>query len=219
VGREDWYRRSTWTERDREEFGARLQRCRTEHTKAESLRIQALYLERVGGQEMLLASIALLDRLLQRHPVSSSLGAAYKQKGNCLLALGRVGEAIDAFRAALAAQRAHPFVRDYSHLDFAGLVLACRRSDLYPEVLAAFTEFGGNERLPIEQYRFHGARALMLDEMGNRDEAREAALAALEASRQVHSSFHKHPTEGLVTDPDPSVQERLSAIANNDVRA
>ena len=59
----------------------------------------------------------------------------------------------------------------------------------------------------------------VLDDMGKRLEAGQAAAIALEASRQTESGFQKHRDIGLVVDPDEGVQRRLASIADSERRA
>lgn len=48
MGRDDWYRRTTWTSEDAEAFFDRLNRSRGLESKAQYVRIQALDLEEAG---------------------------------------------------------------------------------------------------------------------------------------------------------------------------
>jgi hypothetical protein len=86
VGRNDWFRRKTWTQADQDAFFARLNRSRSAGKKAQYLRIQALSLQSAGTEEMLRASIALLDQIFEEYPDAVDLAQAYLQKAECLLA-------------------------------------------------------------------------------------------------------------------------------------
>ena len=48
MGSPDWFRRSTWTVTDQQEFRESLNRCRSESGRAQYLRIQAVHLETRG---------------------------------------------------------------------------------------------------------------------------------------------------------------------------
>ena len=74
MGRHDWYRRTTWSQTDREAFHARLKRSRSEEGKAQYLRIQALHLQETGDPERIAAAVELLDELLAKYP--DTLGMA-----------------------------------------------------------------------------------------------------------------------------------------------
>src|ERR1700722_5779262 len=63
VGREDWYRRTTWSNDDREQFFARLERSREAFHKSQYLRIQAYCLQLAGLYE---DALQLLNLLVER---------------------------------------------------------------------------------------------------------------------------------------------------------
>jgi len=214
MGQQDWYRRTTWTRRDQDEFAARLARSRSAFNKAQYLRIQALSLQQAGGRGRLLAALSLLDELVGLYPDELSLGTALLQRAECLEQLGRTDEAIDAYRGSLDAQRANPTVRDGAYLGYAALVVTrLRRLDLYVEVLAVLEEFGGGEVFPVQQYRYNALRAFILSELGRYLEAREAAILALAASAKKESPFRYHRGLGIVTNPEVVLQKRLERIA------
>ncbi len=213
MARTEWYRRTTWTPADQEDFAAHLKRSRSPVQKAQYLRIQAHHLQEVGGSEMVRASLSLLDDLIENYPDNFSLGTAYMQKGQCLEELGRADDALEAYRVAI--QRANPHVRDSAYIAFGELVLKMDRKDLYPEALAFLEEFGGHEYFPAESYRYNGARALMFEEMGRESEARLAARVALGASQKTESPFRYHRKLGLVREIDEAVHRRLVAIAQS----
>ena len=102
MSKTEWYRRSTWTEQDREEFTARLNRSRGAFYKAQYLRIQAAHLAEAGLHA---AAIELLDLLLLKFPEKNDLPFAHRQKAIALGRLRQTESAIEEFRAALAAQR------------------------------------------------------------------------------------------------------------------
>lgn len=88
----DWFRRSSWTARDREEFDARLQRSRGPANKAQYLRIQALHLAEAGLHT---AAIDLLDKLLREFPCRTELASAHQQRAESLAKLRQPDAAFD----------------------------------------------------------------------------------------------------------------------------
>jgi tetratricopeptide (TPR) repeat protein len=219
MARHEWFRHTSWSETDQLEFLAHLRRCRSASSKAQYLRIQALHLQETGAQALIMAALGLLDQVLGEYPAKTELASVYLQRGECLMVLGKGEEAIESLRKSLEFQRDFPFARNEAHLVFGELVVRLGRRDLYSEVLATLGDFGDLDDLPIQQYRKSVVRASILDELGRREEAREAAAAALQASGQTKSPFRNHPRIGLVGSPDPAVQERLAAIAARGERA
>ena len=101
MARRDWYRRSTWTAAQREEFFHRLARCRP-HNRALYLRIQAAALQAAQPD----IALELLDYLLENHPDPDVLAGAHLDRARCLELLDRLLEAALAYRAAIAARYA-----------------------------------------------------------------------------------------------------------------
>src|SRR5581483_9187282 len=106
MGREDWYRRTTWSEIDQKQFFDRLKRSREAFHKVQYLRIQALYLQESGLHH---DAIALLNKLLTDYPNESfeELPALH-QKAECLWAVGDHIGSFEAYAQALASQRRDP---------------------------------------------------------------------------------------------------------------
>jgi tetratricopeptide (TPR) repeat protein len=178
------------------------------------LRIQALYLQELGSDEMLTAALELLDELLNQYPDHFSVGTALFQKARCLEALARQNEALQVYRDSLTYQREHPGVRDSAYLGFGELVLKLGRADLLQEALRALQEFGANELFPADAYRSNAIRALAFDQLGHHAEARLAARVALAASEKTESPFRYHKKLGLVHDANTAIQERLRDLAD-----
>ena len=74
MGREDWYRLTSWSESDQEAFFARLNRSRTLYHKSQYARIQAGHLKEAGYVK---ESLELLQRLYEEWPHESQLPSAY----------------------------------------------------------------------------------------------------------------------------------------------
>jgi len=212
MGRSDWYRRTTWTESDQTEFFARLNRSRSPSAKAQYLRIQAVYLQEAGTKEMIRASITLLDKLLEEYPDAFDLASVYLQKAECLLALGDETGAIHYFRKSLQREREFPNVRTTAALRFGWMIVERRLSNFYDEALLAIEHYVGINNVlvfPFERYIVNAIRAVITEERGCPDVARELAQAALDAASQKHSDFRYHPTVGLVQSTNSPIHTRL----------
>jgi tetratricopeptide (TPR) repeat protein len=211
--KKDWYRKNSWTFEDRVDFEAHLKRSRSSFHKAQYLRIQALQLQDLGTEPMLHAALELLDRLLADYPDPSQLTAALTQRGECLSDLGRYEDALISFRRAFEAQRQFPNIRVNTYLRFGELVVALKRRDLYSEALSLLKEFGGDEVFPVEKYEAAAIQALISEEAGDVPAARLFARAALSAMAQQEPPFPRHKNIGLVRFVDPTVLDRLRALA------
>jgi tetratricopeptide (TPR) repeat protein len=211
LGRVDWYRRSTWTAEDQADFRARLKRSRG-FNKAQYLRLQALALQEVGTEPLLLAALSLLDQLVQEYPEPSQLASAHQQRAQCLADLGRYADAIASYHASFEAQRQAPNWKTEAYLDFGELVLGSKREELYGQAVAVLNEFGGGEPFPASQYRSATIRALICNAVGDRRGARLHAEEALAAVAKTESPFRYHRKLGVVRFVDPEVLDQLRAL-------
>jgi hypothetical protein len=215
MGKHDWYRRTTWTESDRTAFFERLNRSRSLIAKVQYLRIQAWYLFQVGTREMYEASLALVEKLLKDHPVSIESGPAHTLRTQCLMALGRQDDAIQACQASMEAQRSSASIRDDAYLLFGELVLRAKRVELYHAVAAALEEFGQAIVFPVQRFRYYCIRSFLAKYTGRDNEAAQYAREALSQVDLKTSGFRYHANLGLVNSVSPELRDQLEVIANS----
>jgi tetratricopeptide (TPR) repeat protein len=213
----DWYRKTTWGEADQVDFFARLKRSRTAYNKAQYLRIQANYLEGVGSNEMLKASLELLDKMFAEFPEQTQLASAYTQKASCLAKLGDIDGAIVNYQRALQTEREFPRAKTYAFIDFGKLVAENKLAQFYDDALTVL-EAELNSRgiqFPSDTFNAFGIRSLIAAQRGQIQKAKEFAKAALEAAAKIDSGFRYHPTVGLVRDKEAPFYKSVQAIAQN----
>jgi tetratricopeptide (TPR) repeat protein len=209
----DWYRNTTWNEAIESDFNARLKRSRTPFNRCQYLVIQAGTIRQSENPVFLLAAVALANRAVNEHPHPAFLAGAHLAKAHALVDLGRPTDAIDSFRAAVAAQRAYPGMKHLTHLAFGELALSLRRTDLYAEVEALFPEFGdADELFPANAFQSNYLRAAFAEAKGEMDQARRYAEKALAASRATQTEFRYHRKVGLFQGAAPDVLEHLRRL-------
>jgi tetratricopeptide (TPR) repeat protein len=213
MGNPEWFRRTTWTERDASEFEERLARSRGASRKAQYLRIQAVHLFETGDLSLTRAALSLVDRVIAEFPDPFQLTPALSLRAEALVDLGQPEEALQTYGRALEARRAFPQVGDDGYVGFAELVLALRRRELYGAALGALDEFAGSVQFPIEEFRIATCRALIAAEQGESTDARRWAREALAAAAKTESPFRYHRKLGLVRGVDPRAFERLKSLA------
>lgn len=190
---------------------SRLTRSRSTFHKAQYVRIQALHLVQDARPPLYGAALELLDLLLLEFPDRSQLAGVHKQRGQCLVALGRGSEALDEFQRAMETERYG--IRSYAYLEFIELVLALDRKDLFHEALSIISKQETPEPFPVTQYRRAAATAFLCEELGMESEAQAHATLALAAAAQAESPFRYHRKLGLVAVSDLQVQNRLRKLA------
>ena len=213
MGRDDWFRRTTWSATDRAEFYARLNRSRTLESKSQYLRIQAGHLQETGDRDRITAAVQLLDDLVARFPSSSELSQAHLQRAECLDALDREGEAIESFRAAVVARRASPNFCTRVALVFG---MFCIRRDLvklFAEAAAYVNEFDDESPFPRDVFEANAVLAVARAQRGDTSGARAAAAGALDAARLTTSGLPHHSTLGLVVEIEPKLLAQLESLS------
>lgn len=214
MGSVDWYRRTTWSDRDRDEFNDRLKRSRSARKKAQYLRIQALYLAQSGYH---ISAIELLDKILTEFPERTELAQAHNQKAESLAQLGQLSSAVDEYRASLAAQRDCPGVRTMAWLDYGCLVVEHQLADLYDEISKVLDEFQDRSGMifPAQEFRYCLIRAIIAESRNHKDVARRFAVQAIAQASKDHSGFRYHPTVGLVGNEQNKFDAKLKALAES----
>lgn len=209
---DDWYRRKTWTPKDREEFLARLRRSRSAFNKAQYARIQAYELLSCRTQKGYLAALELLDMILAEWCDSPELAPAHHHRAECFLGLGDLPQALESYRLVFKAQREQKKRLTTAHLDFGWLAITTPLPELYDEAMSVLCEFH-YEMFPSDRYQAGAIQALILDSRGKRTQAQAHASIALEAAAAKHSGLRYHPNIGLVKATDQRVHRKLLALA------
>jgi tetratricopeptide (TPR) repeat protein len=211
MARDDWFRRTTWTEHDRSDFFERLKRCRGNDGKAQYVRIQA---DHLAEAEEIRGAVELLETLFADYPEKLQLAQAHAQMAECRIALGQSAAALNEYRKALAAEKELPAARTLIWLEFPWFVARHGMQEFYPEA-RHFLEWGERKTsFPIEEYKLAVVEAFMAADEGNRDAARRFAKIALVAAERTHSGFRYHAKLGLVNRQLPDVQKRLEKLAH-----
>ena len=211
MGRDDWYRRTTWSASDQDEFFERLDRSRGLYNKSQYARIQAGYLQGAG---YIRESLELLNRVYQEWPDASQLPSAYWQEANCYLELNNLDSAISAYRKCFKAEEDSDFRNmTNARVEFLWLVATRRLRGHYDEALEECDKWEHPSLFPVDQYRIAGALALIYDDIGRKGKIAELAAAALEAAAKTDSGLRYHKGLGLVTNPDRKIIRKLKRLA------
>jgi tetratricopeptide (TPR) repeat protein len=203
----DWFRKTAWSADDERDFRAHLKRAHVDR-RPQYLRIQAAHLLENGLPE---PALALLDEFLAA-PDDLFLTLGHSLRAQALTDLGRLDDALTAYRAAMDAQRRRPNVQSYAALEFAELVVTTQRRSLFAEVLELLDELHRADPFPAIQYREAAVRAQIAHAFGDRATARAEARRALQAADAAKAPFAKHPDVGLVRRVDPEVHAKLQAM-------
>ena len=220
MARGDWFRQTTWNARIGDAFFRRLSRSKSDSHKAQHLRIQAGHLHQTRQAPLVRVSLELLELIFARYPETSQMAQSRLQQAHAFAFLGDDEGAIEAFRRALDAEKHFPNLQTQAWLDFGWFAVERDRQDLDEEVLCVLSERQSTHSLafPVEAFRFHGTRALMLASQGRVEEAVADAGLAMDAAAKTSSGFRFHPTLGLVSEPDSQIECDIAALAAKRLR-
>lgn len=204
MSRHDWYRSTAWDPQIAEAFEARLARARS---KEQYLRIQASHLTTSHPD----TALALLDRYFAL-PDQLDAAHAHVDQATAFLTQGRLQEALEALKAALAREQAFPNLRTLAYVEFPLLVATHGIKPEYPnarEVLAASKE---RPVFPAERFKWNAASALLLIEGGDHEAARPFASAAVAAAELWPGFTGPRPELGHVPDDCAELLARMRAV-------
>jgi tetratricopeptide (TPR) repeat protein len=197
----DWFRNTTWDEAIERHFNAKLDRARR---KEQYLRIQACTLARSHPE----VALRLLDRyFLLKDDFDHA--QAHVDRATALLALGRIDEAVESYRAALTREAEFPNLQTQAYLDLPYLIATRGIRDNYGYAMELLEKYRGRLMFPVDHFRWHAACALIAAEIHDPAAAKTHAQHALEAAALDHSGLRYHPTVGLVTEQYDGLVQKL----------
>jgi tetratricopeptide (TPR) repeat protein len=179
--------------------------------RAQYMRIQASHL---AESSLYVPALQLLERCLSDFPEDYFIAQVHYQRGDLLVRLGKIEEAINAYRHAMDAQREKPGCHTNAYLDFAWLVATMSQKLLFHEAIENLEEFGDAESFPIQKFKHFGSMAIIHAIWGNTSIAADFARKALGAMNAQESGFRYHKHIGLVRDIEPDIVKRLKDIVN-----
>ncbi|MBK9529265.1 MAG: hypothetical protein IPO41_13355 [Acidobacteria bacterium] len=212
---DDWFRKVSWTDGERNDFFERLNRSR-KYNRAQYLRIQASHLAGNKDLASLSAALDLLEILFTDYPERTEMASAYLQKAECLLELGRVSEALIYVKKAIDFQRGFPNVQTQAPIQFGLMVLEHDLFDEFESVVLILNEFEEDIIVfPVDTYHVYAIRAIIEKRNGSSHKAKSFAEKAMEAARRSSSGFQYHASLGLVRDLETNLHRKLQAVISN----
>jgi tetratricopeptide (TPR) repeat protein len=205
-----WYKRTTWTNADREDFLSRLKRAR-QNTPL-YLQMQAEALQQTGDPKLIEAALELINNYIENWSSDLALPQIYLQKAECLATQGYISEVVTAFRNAIESNRTRPNILTAARAKFALFVLKHELKEFYSEALTLLREPGNLIVFQSQAFQRNAALALLLDYQGDKTGALSHAQSALKAASIKSSGLPRHSQLGLVSNPDTWIIERLNQI-------
>jgi tetratricopeptide (TPR) repeat protein len=206
---EEWFRKTSWTSEESEDFFTRLKRSR-QFSRSQYLRIQASHLAHAGTRHLTLEAMTLLDLLFEEYPDQLEMASAYLQYAECLTSLGRIEEALGYFKKSIDFELAFPNVRTEAPIKFGLTAIQYDCDSEYAAVLRALENF--EPSFPVDRFRMDGIRAIISRKNRDDEMAIFFATRALSAAEETDSGFRYHPKIGLVSDADTVLRKQLGEL-------
>jgi tetratricopeptide (TPR) repeat protein len=209
----DWYTHTTWNDEIRSKFYRRWQRSRTIYNKAQYLRVQAYYLLEA---KLYRPAIELLEHYFREFADKDGmLALAHLFYARAFAGIDKREEAITHFRLAIQRQRVHPGIKTEAPLDFAIFIIRTKNNKLFLEGLQGLNDFEFSVKLllPAQEYTLNGLRAILLNLLDRKEEAKSSAQIALAAAEVRNSGLRFHPGFGVVVDRGSPFHKLLEKLA------
>jgi tetratricopeptide (TPR) repeat protein len=200
----DWFRNITWDDSIEAAFNKKLSRSKL---KEQYLRVQASTLAKTYPE----VSLKLLERYFEL-PDDSYHAQAYVDRASACLALERVGEAVEAYEAAIASEQKRPQLETQVHLELPFTIAVRQLCERYDRALEVLDKYRERLLFPVDYFQWHAAKALIAADQEQPDLAGKHAAEALRQAERAHSGFDSHPTAGLVKNRFDDVKESLRAF-------
>lgn len=210
VPKDDWYRKTTWTSDDAADFFAQLARSRSDIQRTQYLRIQALTLKDTKHYH---AALELLEIAIEKFP-NRETTQVRKLRAECLWGLGLRDQSLEAYRAAIEAQRAQrnicnvalAFAEAFHDVDDGAY--RAELLNLLREEIAQPESFG-----PMLEFRYALIFARLLAGLGDMNAAATWAERALSAQRAEISGLRHHKAVGWASSVDEGTEIWLRQVA------
>lgn len=202
---DSWFRNSHWNAEIAFAFEQKLKRSRR---KSQYLRIQASILAAVEPR----IALDLLDRYFA-HGDDVDHAQAHVDRATAFLALGQLELAFQAYEAALERERVFPNALTGAYLELPYQIAVNCASDRFDQAMAILSSAEVSLMFPVDHFKYHAARALIL---AQRDlpAARSAARLALEAASLDRSGLRYHPSVGLVSERQTQALSKLRGLCD-----
>ena len=200
---DDWYRNETWNNQVEADFEARLKRSRGASNKAQYLRIQASYLLDSPLEEIQLAGLNLMRRLINEYPTEDdSVIFGQEQLGDYYLNKKDYKESEYFFHFVTKYyqnNKTRSGTSGLADLKLAETILRSNQEDRFEEAYQLVIDYP-TEELTFNDSEFYYAelRAQLCDAMNKKVEAKKFARKAVELSKITEPQFSRHKTVGLV---------------------
>jgi tetratricopeptide (TPR) repeat protein len=206
MGKHDWYRTTTWNPDIENAFLAKLARARD---KTEYLCIQAGFLT-ATHPEVALRLIEQYFTLVVDHFHDAT---AHVVHADAQKALGNFEAARESYEAALAREIVFPNYGVAAYLYLPSLIALQNMATHYDRAIEVLALHKNRPVWPVEKHYWHGAMAILLQDMGHKSNALDHAKLSIEAAGISHDSIAGKSGFGTLDCAPTAFSARLAGMA------
>ena len=208
MSRDSWYRNEAWDPAIEAAFFEKLARARSQ--RDQYLVIQALTLSDKEPE----VALRLVDTYFETKSGDFENMRALLARAQAYEKLDDLPRAIECYKDVLAREAEFP-----NHLSGTSLTLpyliACREvTEEYDFAIELLRKSTDDLAFPIAHFHWHASLALILNDQGHREEAREHARSSVKIAKIRRSGFRYHQELGLVGEEQKNIVRKMHRLAN-----
>ncbi len=198
----DWYRRKTWTQKDEEEFFAKLGRARKDG-RSQYLKIQAIELIETKDKKLLEVAELLLNKMLTEYPDDKlNIGPALQALGDIYKLKEDLDSAISYYKRAIDFEAVFPNVQTQAYLNYSELIVKTERTEVYKAIEKVLEEKTTGLLFPVEKYKVFSLLAVINKHFGKTEKVKYYENLVEQNANSETSGLRYHKYLGVVKERD-----------------
>ncbi|MDR1315738.1 MAG: tetratricopeptide repeat protein [Spirochaetales bacterium] len=194
----DWYRKTTWTPEEENEFFSKLKRSQ-KFNRPQYLRIQASTLNDTNDTELLIVALKLVEKYFNEYPDDKfDRSPAFKLKGDIYYKMGKYDSALENYKNAIDFERIYPQIKTDAYLNYSELVIQLNKTDLFGNVEILLLKRAKELDFPKDKYVKNAILSIIYKHKNNMEKSDYYKTLAEEAANAENSDFRWHKKSGLV---------------------
>jgi tetratricopeptide (TPR) repeat protein len=194
----DWFRKKTWTEKDEEEFFAKLKRARKDG-RPQYLKIQGIELVETKDEKLLEVAEVLLNKVLTEfHDDNFNKSSTLHTLGDIYKIRNDFDKALFYYKQSLDFEKNYPNVITQSYIDFSELVVRTKKEEYFDYVENVLEKKLPSESFPISKYKIALILSYLNHVKNNNEKSKFYSNLAEENATAETSGFRYHKHLGLV---------------------
>lgn len=207
----EWYRRKSWTKKDKEEFFNHLNRAR-KYNRAQYLKVQAIELIDTNDPDLLEVAKALLIQMLDEYPGENiEISPALKALGDIYRKQNQIEKSLKFYKKSIDFEEIYPNVRTQSYLEYSELIIKTEKTDKYDFVKEIILKRLNSLIFPLEKYKTALILSIIYKKENDIKSAKIYKNIAEENANKETSGLQYHKYLGVVKDRDKLLDELVNS--------